>query len=161
MPHTTLLGYVEDLPATTSYLTIMLLLLMKRRVAIHWGRHTSPKFDYWLKDAAHCQRLEDYWVLMSATSHPKDIWSPLSFYLALQAAIATSLSDTVVNAAPLIFTLCHEHVCTETLICLLNSVRLLYEMWIFYINIVSLFVSFLFLLLLFCVNLKPNKEIFF
>lgn len=84
-PKVMLLGYVEHTKMEVRRLTAMLLVLAKRRLAIHWGSPRGPTIKAWLQDAAFCQeQLSNYWDLMPTASRRKDIWDPLVTWLRLQ-----------------------------------------------------------------------------
>lgn len=72
-PLVMLLGYVERLEVAGRKLAAMMLVLARRRLAIHWGAPRGPRSSDWLQDITYCQEnLSLYWDLM-----PKDIWAHL------------------------------------------------------------------------------------
>lgn len=85
-PMVMLLGYVERVNVASRRLTAMMLVLARRRLAVHWGDPRSPSIGDWLRDIVYCQEnLTLYWDMMPSSSRPKDIWGPFVDWLRSRA----------------------------------------------------------------------------
>lgn len=93
-PLVMLLGYVELTCSEFRRLTAMMIVLARRRLAMHWGATRGPRIKDWLQDITYCQeQLTLYWDLQPTASRPKDIWGPFITWLKARNSSSNSLES--------------------------------------------------------------------
>ncbi|KAJ1193083.1 hypothetical protein NDU88_002389 [Pleurodeles waltl] len=74
-PLLALLGCDKEVPPVTWRLVALGLLVLSRRIALHWARGLLPTLNVWRIDMTHCNTQSDpYQELLLLCSRLKDIW---------------------------------------------------------------------------------------
>lgn len=98
-PIVALLRWVGKVPPESRRLIAMMLLLAKRRRAMHWGAHRRPWVEAWVKDVVFCQeQLSQFWELMPTAARSKDIWHPFIMWLRAGEAYSESIITASLDA---------------------------------------------------------------